>query len=109
MPVFEFRCQNCGSKFSVLIGMTAEQSEDACPQCGSKRTEKLVSRFARFRNEDGRIDEMADQLEALGEPESPSQMRQIMREMGKAMDDDMGDEMEELFESDMAGDLEDEL
>lgn len=109
MPVFEFRCQACGAKFSALIGMTAEADTEACPKCGSKRTEKQVSRFARFRTEDDRIDEMADQLEAVGEPESPTQMRQIMREMGKAMDEDMGDEMEELFESDMAGEMEDDL
>lgn len=108
MPVFEFRCQDCGAKFSALIGMTSEPDSEECPKCGSLKTAKLVSRFARYRNEDDRIDEMADQLEAVGEPESPAQMRQIMRDMGKAMDEDMADEMEELFESDMAGELEDD-
>lgn len=63
---------------------------------------RLVSRFARFRSEDDRIDEMADRLEAMGEPDSPAEARRIVRELGKAMDEDMADEMEEMFDEDMA-------
>lgn len=103
VPVYEYRCQNCNRKFSALIGMTAEPDDEKCPHCGSTNTAKLVSRFARLRSEDDRIDAMADQLESIGEPDSPTQMREMMREMGKAMDEDVSDEMEEMFEADMAG------
>lgn len=68
----------------------------------------MVSRVAKFRTEDGRIDELADRFETLGEPDSPAEMRELVREMGSAMDDDMADEMEEMFEADMEGKLEDE-
>lgn len=87
--------------------MTAEPDNEACPHCGSKGAERLVSRFARFRSEDDRMDAIADSLEVMGEPDSPTEMRRVMREMGKAMDDDVSDEMEEAFEADMAGELED--
>jgi len=33
----------------------------------------------------------------------------MVREMGKAMDDDYSDEMEEMFEEDMAGGGEDDI
>ena len=114
VPIFEFRCQDCGKKFSDLVGMTAdssggdEQPSAKCPHCGSERTSKLVSRFQRYRNEDDRVDAMADRLELMGEPDSPSAMRDMVREMGKAMDEDMSDEMEEMYEADMEGKLEDE-
>ncbi len=49
------------------------------------------------------MDELADRLEGMAEPENPTEMRQVMREMGKAMDEDVSDEMEELFEAEMAG------
>lgn len=86
---------------TLLVGMTAEADEDACTHCGSHSLTKLVSRFKRGRNENSRVDEMADHLESIGEPESPAQMREIVKEMGRAMDDDMSDEMEEMFEADM--------
>ncbi|MEZ0325677.1 MAG: zinc ribbon domain-containing protein [Fimbriimonas sp.] len=103
MPVFEYRCQDCRRKFQTLVGVVAGTLDEACPNCGSTNTSKLVSRFARFRNEDDRVDELADRLENMGEPDSPSQMREVMRELGKALDEDASDEMEEMFEADMAG------
>lgn len=51
---------------------------------------------------------MADRMELMGEPESPSEVRKMVREMGKALDDDAADEMEEMFESDAAGGFDDE-
>jgi putative FmdB family regulatory protein len=108
VPIYEYRCENCGRKFSALIGMTAQADDTRCPHCQSERTNKLVSRFARYRTEDARIDAMADHLETMGEPDSPSEMREVMRELGKAMDDDASDDLEEMFEADMASELDDE-
>lgn len=88
--------------------MVAEPDDEKCPHCGSTQTTKLVSRFARYRNEDDRIDEIADRMELMGEPDSPSEMRSMVKEMGKAMDEDSSEEMEELFEADMAGEMEEE-
>lgn len=88
--------------------MTAEPDEERCPNCGGSNTQRLVSRFARLRTEDDRIDEMADEIEVMGEPDSSTEMRSKIREMGRAMDEDMSDEMEEMFESDMEGNSEDD-
>jgi hypothetical protein len=85
--------------------MTAEPDDTSCPHCGSRAAERLVSRFGRARSEDDRVDELADRLEVMGEPDSPSEMRRVMREMGSALDEDASDEMEEVFEKDMAGEL----
>ncbi|CAN5439685.1 zinc ribbon domain-containing protein [soil metagenome] len=101
MPVYEYRCQDCRTKFQALVGMVASSDDELCPKCKSSNTQKLVSRFARVRSEDDRVDEMADRLETMGEPETTSEMRSMMREMGKALDDDVSDEMEEMFESDL--------
>ncbi|MBS1707427.1 MAG: zinc ribbon domain-containing protein [Armatimonadetes bacterium] len=101
MPVFEYRCGTCGAKVSLLMGMVAEPDEEVCPKCGGRDLSRLVSRFRKGRDEDARIEAIADELEARGEPESPSEMREMVREMGKAMDEDLGDEMEEMFEADM--------
>jgi putative FmdB family regulatory protein len=108
MPIYEYRCSDCGKRFSVLVGMTAEKDDEKCPHCGGSRSSRLVSRFARLRNEDDRVDEIADGLELMGEPDSPTEMRSMVKEMGKAMDEDLSEEMEEMFEADMEGKLEDE-
>lgn len=104
MPVFEYRCAACGRRFSALVGMTAEPDDARCPVCGSLDTSKLVSRPGRYRVEDDRIDEVADRLETLDDSTSPTAVREAMREVGKALDDDASDEMEEMFESDLSED-----
>ncbi len=88
--------------------MTAEPDDEACPHCGGKNTSRLVSRFVRGRSEDARVDELADRLELMGEPDSPSEMRELAKEMGRAMDDDMSEDLEAMFEADMEGKLDDE-
>lgn len=108
MPVYEYRCESCGRKFSALVGMTSEPDDDTCPHCGSKQARRLVSRFARYRNEDGRMDEIADRLDSIGDPDSPSEMRAMAREIGKAMDEDVADEMEEMLEADFESPADDD-
>ena len=40
MPIYEYRCRNCGATFEVLM-----RGEDAvvCPHCGNSSLEKLLS------------------------------------------------------------------
>lgn len=100
MPLFEYRCEACSKRFSLLIGLTAQSEPELCPHCGSPKVARLVSRFSRGRTEDDRVDEITDRLDMMGDPDSPSQMRAMARDIGKAMDDDMSDDLEEMFESD---------
>ena len=86
-----------------MIGMVAGSDDTNCPNCQSPNVSKLVSKFARYRNEDDRIDSIADRLELMNEPETGSGMREIVRELGKATDDDVSGELEEMFEADMEG------
>ena len=101
MPIYEYRCAACGRKVTHMVGLGEDERALTCTHCGSAGLTKLVSRFRRGRTEDDRVDEMADRLETMGEPDSPSDMREMVKEMGRAMDDDYSDDMEELFESDM--------
>ena len=45
MPIYEYRCQDCGEKFEKLVRGNSEQPELACPICGSKQAQKLLSPF----------------------------------------------------------------
>ena len=85
------------------MGVSAEPDDARCPACGSLRTAKLVSRPGRFRTEDGRIEEVADRLDAMDDDASPSAVREAMREVGRALDDDLSDELESTFEEDSEG------
>jgi putative FmdB family regulatory protein len=43
MPIFEYRCDECGNKFDIFFRRIeeAEQSEIRCGKCGSAKVRKL--------------------------------------------------------------------
>ena len=42
MPIYEFECEECGSRFEELVA--AERCGAACPQCGSRAGRGACSR-----------------------------------------------------------------
>ena len=46
MPLYEYRCRECGHRFEILqrLGQGAEGLE--CPHCGAPGVEKLFSTFS---------------------------------------------------------------
>lgn len=46
MPIYEYRCGKCDHRFEQLVRSMNDDSGVACPECGSKRTEKQLSVFA---------------------------------------------------------------
>ncbi len=96
MPIYEYRCNACRRRFSVLVGVVAEEDPLQCPRCGSTELTRLISRFARLRNEDDVIDDMLDP-DKIGDPEDPKTMRRWVKEMGKELGEDFADEFDEIL------------
>ena len=46
MPIFEYKCKKCSSKFEVLHKSSLNQEEVSCPKCNSKENQKLLSTFS---------------------------------------------------------------
>ncbi len=46
MPIYEYVCQDCGSKFEKLVRLSTATNELACPSCGNQRLERALSTFA---------------------------------------------------------------
>jgi putative FmdB family regulatory protein len=46
MPIFEYKCKQCNSKFEVLHKSSLNQDEVSCPKCNSKENKKLLSSFS---------------------------------------------------------------
>ncbi|MEE9554698.1 MAG: zinc ribbon domain-containing protein [candidate division Zixibacteria bacterium] len=44
MPIYEYKCNDCDSKFEELVFSDAKKV--VCGKCGSENAEKLLSGFA---------------------------------------------------------------
>lgn len=47
MPLYEYYCSDCRSKFEVLTSYEASQGEMVCADCHGTHVRKLISAFAR--------------------------------------------------------------
>jgi putative FmdB family regulatory protein len=45
MPIYLYRCRQCGHKFEMLRAMSAKDSELMCPECGARAPEKVIMPF----------------------------------------------------------------
>lgn len=46
MPIFEYACDDCGTKFEKLVRRSAETHEVECPSCGHNHLTTQYSTFA---------------------------------------------------------------
>lgn len=42
MPIYEYRCTACGSRFEQIVPRSSSPAPP-CPSCGAKKPEKLIS------------------------------------------------------------------
>lgn len=96
MPIYEYRCLECGRRFSHLHGVVADAPALECPRCKSVKLKRLISRFAQVRSEE----EMLDSLDPsrYGDIEDPANMRRWARSLGQEMGEELGDDFEESLD-----------
>lgn len=97
MPLYDYKCADCGSRFSLLLGVVAEPQSEKCPSCQSTGITRLISRFGRLRSEDELIDSLADPS-GIGDLEDPKQLGQWMKRVGREMGEDLGGDFDEVLE-----------
>jgi putative FmdB family regulatory protein len=101
MPIYEYRCADCGKRQSILF-LTFGQVEErpACPTCGGHQLTRLISRTAQVLSEDSRLEAMTDRADLADVDESdPHSVARWARKMGRELgDDEMGEDLDQAVD-----------
>ena len=105
MPLYEYRCKDCGKISEFLVIRTDETLVPQCKRCKSKKMSRILSRVRVVRSEESRIESLADPSKwgDLDEKD-PKSMARMMKRMGKELGEDVEnvDEMiDEAMEEEM--------
>ncbi len=44
MPLYKYHCTECDNEFKVLQKNGEKDEEPACPECGSRKVDRMISR-----------------------------------------------------------------
>ncbi len=102
MPIYEYLCQDCQRVSSFIVLNIRDAFQPRCKRCGRANMTRLISRVARIRSEESRLEALADpsKLGDLDEND-PASMARWMKRMGKEMGEDMGEDFDSMVDEAM--------
>ncbi len=94
MPLYEYRCKDCRHRVAVFQSYSDYgKIQPACPDCGGRNLERLISRVRVARSEESRLESLADPSSLSGLDENdPGSVARWMKKMGKELGEDFGGE-----------------
>jgi putative FmdB family regulatory protein len=103
MPIYEYDCQDCRRRVSLLIRSLSSPAAPACPRCGGARLTRVMSRFATVKSEEARLESLASDG-SFGDLDEndPASVARFMKKMGKELGDDLGDDFDSAVDEAMA-------
>ncbi|MFQ6016047.1 MAG: zinc ribbon domain-containing protein [Anaerolineae bacterium] len=110
MPIYEYRCNNCRRKVSVLLRRYSDPVTPRCSACGSENLTRLISRVSVVKSEESRLESLADPS-TLGDLDEndPRSIARWMRRMSGELGEDLGDEFNEMVDRLEAGESPEEI
>ncbi len=92
MPIYEYRCEDCGKVSEFLVIKTHEVFDPRCKRCKSKKISRVLSRVRVVRSEESRMESLADPSKwgdlNGNDPKSMARwMKKMGRQLGKGVDD----------------------
>ncbi len=102
MPIYEYRCDDCGKISEFLLIKSEETFTPECKKCKSKRMSRVLSRVRVVRSEESRMESLADPSKWGGLDENdPKSMAKWMKKMGKEMGEGMGEDVDQMVDEAM--------
>ena len=103
MPIYEYECQGCRRRVSLLVRSLSSSEAPRCPRCGSEALHRLMSRFATIKSEDARLESLADPSQFGDFDENdPRSVARFMKRMGEETGEDFGEDLDAAMDEAMA-------
>ncbi len=102
MPAYDFRCRDCGRRFTLTYRTVADYdaATPLCPACKSANLTRVIRRVRMMRSEESRLDSLESMsgLDAFDDLDNadPHTLGRMMRRMGDEIGEDLGPEFNEV-------------
>ena len=99
MPIYEYRCGDCGKISEFLLMRTDETFTPQCKRCKSKKMTRVLSKVRVIRSEESRMEGLADPSKwgDLDEKD-PKSMAKMMKRLGKEFGEELGEDADRMVD-----------
>lgn len=104
MPIYEFKCDDCGRLTSLFIRSQTSDYEATCSNCGSKKLSRALSRFAYHKTEQ-QIREEYPEPRRLEDYKDPRQIGRWVERRFQEMGEEVPEPTKKMIEAAREGDL----
>jgi putative FmdB family regulatory protein len=99
MPIYEYICENCKKRVSLLILNPSTYGKPVCPLCKGTKLERIMSRFRTLQSDEKRMEKLADTSSFSGLDENdPVSVAKWAKKMGRELGDDVGEGFDEMVD-----------
>ncbi len=102
MPIYEYRCEDCGKISEFLLVRIEKAFVPQCKQCKSKKMSRVLSKVRVIRSEESRMESLADPSKwgDLDERD-PKSMAKMMKRLGKEFGEELGEDADRMVDEAM--------
>ena len=99
MPIYEYRCEDCGKTSEFLVIKMDEAFIPQCKRCKSKKMSRVLSKVRVIRSEESRMESLADPSKwgDLDERD-PKSMAKMMKRLGKEFGEELGEDADRIVD-----------
>jgi putative FmdB family regulatory protein len=108
MPIYEYRCLECGRRTSVFVRSMNTQVPARCDGCGGRKLRRLISRVAVLKSGEGALDGLDERMLGDVDENDPRSVARWARRMRSEMGEDLGPDFDEAIDQMEAGQFPDE-
>ena len=108
MPLYEYRCNNCRRRVTILV-RGSFRSSIACPHCGNTELERLFSKFSVRKPEEAVYEDILSDSQLVKglEQSDPRALALWNKRMSQGTDEEIAPEYNEMLERMESGEMSD--
>ncbi|MCS7212861.1 MAG: zinc ribbon domain-containing protein [Candidatus Calescibacterium sp.] len=93
MPIYEYICKSCGYKNTFLV-YSWDEEKLTCKKCDSDQLQRIISRFARLKSDEERIESTVEDALRSVDVNNPESIKSWMRKTLKEYQDEIGSDVD---------------
>ena len=105
MPIYEYKCQDCGRLTSVFVKSITDDVDATCRHCGGTKLSRAVSGFAYHKSEATILADYGAEPRRVEDYRDPRQIGRWVERHFEEMGEELPDETRKMIDAAREGEL----